>query len=457
MAQALKMCHANATINKRETGVRKVIGGIHPEMPWRQDRLPENATWSEFRPDRIYLSMCQGDEAPCRPVVKVGEKVKAGQRIGEAADKKSVDIHSGISGTVVAIRDEKNALTGDEEVVVVIENDGRDEAITIQDGQSDAFPERKALGEILRNCGIVGMGGAVFPSHAKIGGDHDLDTLLANGAECEPLLSADATLMAARPDAVIDGCKLIMAALRIPSAIVGIEADMAEAIAMMRKQVEKEKDIRVETLPHIYPMGGEIQLILNLTGREVPARKRLSDVGVVVFNLATLTAVSDAVRRGIPLTHRICSVVGDVTNPQNIRFPVGSSAQDIIDFCGGWIGKPSRLVVGGPMMGKTADRMDVPLPKTANGLLLINCENDFFAEERPCIRCDRCSEACPVRLMPLFIDAAARKEDWSACSRLSAESCINCGCCSYVCPSFIPLAATIAKAAKTLKSRRKEA
>ncbi len=437
--------------------MRKVIGGIHPELPWRQEHPHRDAAWVEFRPDTIYLSMCQGDEAPCRPTVKVGDTVQAGQRIGEAADKRSVDIHTGISGTIVAVRNEKNALTGDEETVVVIKSNKFDDAIAAQSKQSDSMPDQEALGKILKSCGVVGMGGAAFPSHAKIGGDHELDTLLANGAECEPLLSADEAVMTIRSDAVVDGCKIIMNALNIPSAIVGIESDMAEALQAMRKQVENEKTIRVESLPHIYPMGGENQLILRLTDREVPAGKRPSDVGVVVFNIATLTAVSDAVRRGLPLTHRICSVVGDVTKPQTIRFPVGSRARDIIDFCGGWIGEPSRLIVGGPMMGKAASNLDVPLPKTANGLLLINRANDVFKDERPCIRCDRCSEACPVRLMPQFIDAAARKEDLSACKDLSAESCINCGCCTYVCPSFIPLAANITKVSKTLKSRRKEA
>ena len=434
----------------------RVVGGIHPVTPWDSGCVKEKSTWTEFRPAHIYLSMCQGDEAPCRPIVHVGERVRVPQPVGEASDKKSVDIHSGISGTVVAIRDEDNALSGTTETVVIIENDGLDEPFPLHKREDDVYPGREALAGIIKHAGIVGMGGAAFPSHAKLGGGGGLEILLVNGAECEPLLCADAALMLARSEAIVDGCRLIMEALGIPTAILGIESDKPSAIAEMCKQTEGVREVRVESLPRIYPMGGEKQLILKLTGKEVPAGKLPSDVGAIVFNVATIAAVADAVRRGIPLTHRICSVVGDVAAPRNIRFPVGSCTVDVVEFCGGWVGEPSRVIVGGPMMGKAAANADAVLSKTANGLLLMNREHDPDREERPCIRCNRCSDACPMRLMPQFLDMAGRKENWRESSRLSAERCINCGCCSHVCPAFIPLAANITQTAKKLKSIRKD-
>lgn len=433
---------------------KNIVGGIHPRTPWDGENIREDSPWVDFRPERIFVSMCQDGPEPCRPTVAIGERVRIRQRIGEALGEKNVDIHSGLSGTVAAIRRVDNPMTDAEETEIVILGDGEDEFAPVAGMGDGAAPDRNTLATILCSAGIVGMGGAAFPSHIKLDSAGRIDVLLVNGAECEPLVQADAALMTHRADVIVDGCLIVMGALDIPAAIVGIEQDKPKALSAMRDSVKNVPAIRVEALPPLYPAGGEKQLVLRLTGREIPEGKPPATAGVVVFNVATLAAVADAVRRGIPLTHRLCSVVGDIGVARTVRYPVGTRARDLIDFCGGWLGDPDSLVFGGPMMGKATTREDISLLKSTNGLLLINREHAIANEERPCIRCGRCSEACPMRLMPQFIDDARRREDWPQCRRLSAVSCINCGCCTYVCPSSIPLAAAIAKTACRLKRMR---
>ncbi len=432
------------------------VGGIHPKTPWNDITGGDGMPWVDFHPTTVYIPMCQGENDECTPEVAVRDRVRIGTRVGKAPDKKSVNIHSGVSGTVVAIVEQENPVSGKEEKIIVIENDGAGDAEPDDGLGDDAAPDRETLAGILQDKGLVGMGGAAFPSHGKIAKDADLDILIANGCECEPHLGADATLMEERGEAVLDGIRLVAHAMKIGKTVIAIEDDKPDAIARMRALIGSRPEVLVVPVPKNYPMGGEKQVVLAMTGKEIPSGKLPSDVGALVYNVATLAAISDAVRHGRPLTHRVASVIGDVAVPQNIRFPIGSRARDVIAFCGGWSGTPGRLVLGGPMMGKTSASEDAILLKEHNGLLLINTDHDLFRDERPCIRCNRCSQVCPMRLMPQFLDRAARREKWDECKRLKVKSCINCGCCTYVCPSYIPLAANITKAGKTVKQMAEE-
>ena len=431
--------------------MKSIPGGVEIDVPWS---APEG--WDShavIEPDMVFIPMAQGPGDPCSPVVKAGDRVREGQIICEADTFVSAYAHASVSGTVREIA-EKPQANGKKTVTVIIENDGRHE---MAEPLPPAEPtDAEQLRETIRNAGIVGMGGAGFPSHVKVeGGRGKIDRLILNGSECEPLLRADATLMSLHAERILAGCRIVMAATGAPKAMVGIESNKPEALGAMRRAVQGFTNMEIRELPHIYPMGGEKQLIKALTGREVPIGGLPSDAGLLVLNVATAFAVAEAVQRSKTLVRRLCTVAGDVVNPMNMVFPVGTPVKDALTFCGGMASTASRVIVGGPMMGRAVDRLDVPLTKTSGGLVVINQDHDGFRHsEYPCIRCSRCSRACPMALMPQDIDRAFRVSDVRACERLQATTCINCGGCTYVCPSHIPLAANIVTASQKVKEHK---
>ncbi len=431
-----------------------VIGGIDIDVPWR--RLDEAGPALEFVPKRVAIPLSQGSGKPAEAVVEVGQEVKLGQVVGEAKEKSAARAHASVSGTVERIGDTPTA-DGEKKTCVWIRNDFKNTmADPIERKPDGDGPASERIIDAVKKAGIIGMGGAMFPSGTKLKVDPGaIDWCLINGAECEPRVESDSVLMVTETKRVIRGAALIRQATGAKRVAFCIEDDKTVAIAAMTETVGATPDVTVIRLPHHYPMGGEKQLILYVTGREVPEGCLTSDVGVVVFNVGTAAAIADAVDKGKVLTSRLCTVAGDVARPAVIRVPLGSLAEEVLEFCGGASSDYGKVIMGGPMMGKALGRLDVPLHKGANSLVVIATNNDRATlPEQPCIRCDRCSMVCPMRLMPQLLDRAQRRDDLAALKRLKATSCINCGCCTYICPSRIPLARNITAASSTVKKMK---
>ncbi|MCD8352308.1 MAG: electron transport complex subunit RsxC [Planctomycetaceae bacterium] len=433
---------------------RIVIGGIDINVPWR--RLDQAGPALEFVPKQVAVPLAQGSGKPAEAVVEVGQEVKLGQLIGEAKEKSASRAHASVSGKVERIGETPTA-DGENKTCVWIRNDFKNTpADPIERNEDEDGAPSERIIDVVKKAGIIGMGGAMFPSGTKLKVERGtIDWCLVNGAECEPLVESDSVLMVTETERVIRGAALIRQATGARQVAFCIEEDKTVALDALAKAIGATPDVTVIRLPHHYPMGGEKQLILYATGREVPEGCLPSDVGVVVFNVGTATAIADAVDYGKALTSRLCTVAGDVMRPDILRIPIGSLAEEVLAFCGGASSTYGKVIMGGPMMGKSLGRLDVPLHKGANSLVVISRNADFATlPEQPCIRCDRCSQVCPMRLMPQLIDRAQRRDDLTACKRLKATSCINCGCCTYVCPSRIPLARNITAASSTVKKMK---
>ena len=392
---------------------------------------------------RLVLPLAQHIGAPARPVVVAGQRVLRGELLAEAQGNISAPIHAPTSGTILGIGEaaipHPSGLGGP---AIVLEPDGADEAVPLD----ECDPFALAPAEIARRvaaAGIVGMGGATFPAAVKLAlGQHQpIETLILNGGECEPYLSCDDRLMRDRADTVIDGARIILRAIGGQRALVGVENNKPEAIAALRAAAAGFPEVQVVALPSRYPMGSEKQLITWLTGREVPAEGRSSDIGVVVHNVGTASAIHRAIRFGEPLTRRIVTVAGGaVRTPRNLEVRIGTPLSALIEFCGGLTGTPARLVMGGPMIGMAIGSLDIPIIKGSGGVLALTAsEVSDTGAAGPCIRCASCVGACPIGLMPLDMAALIRAGELKGAVDIGLKDCIGCGTCSYVCPSSIPL------------------
>ena len=409
-----------------------------------------------FNPEKVFIPLQQHIGAPGNPIVKQGDYVKVGQIVGELEGKISANVHASVSGSVTGI--EKRVQAGGKKVeCVVIENDGQNNTVSVLPYKGN--PEELS-GEQIAQCaehaGIVGLGGATFPSHVKLSPREDINTVVFNGAECEPLLMADAAQMYNESDLFLEGCVATLKAVEASKGIIGIEEDKVESIGAVKKAAEGYSDIEVIVVPSRYPQGATEMLVHTVTGKEIPIGSSSRDLGILVINVATVISLARALKTGCPLTHRMCSVVGDIKNPRNVYFPLGTRAGDLIEFCGGFTGNPSKVTMGGLMMGKSLETLESSLTKAANGLVVINEENDDTEfEETPCIKCGRCVYVCPMKLLPYQLDDFARIKRWDRLESLKSEACINCGCCTYICPSKRKLAETITNANDELKERSK--
>jgi electron transport complex protein RnfC len=393
-------------------------------------------------PAKVYMPLSQHVGGAARPVVMVGQQVLKGQLLAEASGNISSPIHAPVSGTISAIGEiTAPHASGLGYSAITIDNDFRDAWIDTEmiDDPLSLSPE-----EITRKtaaAGIVGLGGATFPAAPKfsLGRRLKVDTLIVNGGECEPYLSADDRIMRDRADEVIDGVRIVMRAIGAEQALVGIEDNKPEAIAAMAKAAATFPEVKVRPVPARYPMGSDRQLIITLTGREVPADARAAEVGVLVHNVSTCAAVHQAVRYGRPLVERIVTINGGaVARPGNIFAPVGTLISELLEFCG-LKEEPARLIMGGPMMGTPLPHGQVPLVKGASGILAFNASEAHIPEPGPCIRCGNCTRACPMGLLPLEMGARIRAGELEAAEKFMLGDCIACGCCAYVCPSHIPL------------------
>jgi len=393
-------------------------------------------------PARLYVPLVQHVGAAARPVVLVGQKVLKGQMIAEPGGNISAPIHAPTSGTIIAIGDitapHPSGLTLP---AITIESDGKNEWIECH-GVADPFSLKpEDITKLTAAAGVVGLGGATFPSAVKfsLGKRLEVSTLIVNGGECEPYLSSDDAIMRGYADQVIDGVRLVMYAIGARQALVGIEDNKPEAIAAMKKAAEGFDNIHIRPVPAWYPMGSDKQLIQVLTGKEVPADARAAELGVLVHNVSTCAAVHKAIRLGQPLVERIVTVNGGaVEKPGNIFAPIGTLVEELVAFCG-IKETPARLILGGPMMGTPLPHGKTPVVKGASGILAFSAKEAEVPEAGPCIRCGSCSKACPMGLLPLEMAAHIRADDLEGAEAYGLSDCIACGCCSFICPSHIPL------------------
>lgn len=398
-------------------------------------------------PKTVYISMAQHIGAPATPVVNVGDKVCVGTLIGAANGVVSANVYSSVSGEVTAIEQITNGLN-QTQTHVVIENDFANTTVAF-DALNEVTPQ--SIAERIRLSGIVGLGGAGFPTAVKVTPAKPVDTLVVNGAECEPYLNCDFRLMVEKADEIYQGVKLVATAIGVKNVIVGIEKNKPEAIEIF----SKFDDVEVVPLKKQYPMGSEKHLIYCTTGRKVPVGKMPFDVGTVVCNVKTALEVYRAVVLNLPLTHIVMTVSGDgINEPKNVRLPVGTPINEIIEFCGGAKDGVVKVVAGGPMMGKALSTTKHYARKTDSGLLLLKGKSTSTSEPTNCINCAQCAYNCPMRLMPMYIELYYNAGNYEKAEKYGALNCIECGTCAYNCPAKRPLVQSIVLAKGKIKEMK---
>lgn len=428
-------------------GTGRFARGVHPsghkELSGRQkiEVLPT--------PALVNVPVLQHTGAPCKPVVAMKQEVAAGAVLADTDAFISAPVHTPVAGTV------------QKETVATLPNGRHVKTIPVKTGPDQLSAEAlwadlyggewplsgidaldpAEIAKAVRAAGIVGQGGAAFPTHVKLARNakKPVDTILVNGCECEPYLTSDYRLMIEAPAPIVAGALIAARAAGAGSVIVAVEDNKSEAIDALRKAAAGTS-VRVVELSTQYPMGGEKQTVRAALGRTIPTGGLPLDVGVVVINIATAAAIARAVQRGKPLTHRVVSVTGGgIANPKNLLVPVGASYADLIAFCGGLKPEAARVIAGGPMMGFSLGAFQAPVTKGTSGIVVLTAEDVERAEETSCVRCGRCVDVCPLNLVPSRLALASRHKDWTLAKRYHLAACMECGCCAYVCPAAIPL------------------
>lgn len=388
-------------------------------------------------PAEVIIPLSQHTGAVCEALVKKGDKVKVGTKIGASDKLISSAVHSSVSGEVKAVTGYNHPVLGTS-LAVIITSDQKDELdAAIKQRKSVDLLNKDELLKIIKEAGIVGLGGAAFPAHVKLAPPKEINTLLINAAECEPYLTCDYRIMMESPNEILKGILLLQKILRVKNVVVGVEDDKPEAISMLRnKIVAKSYSIKVQPLKTKYPQGAEKQLIKAILRREVPAGKLPFEVGAVVSNVATALAVYEAVYLGKPLYERVVTVTGkSLKSPANLKVRIGTKFSELIDFCQGTSTPAAKVIMGGPMMGLAQFSMDMPVIKGTSGVLLLSENEAPDYKEGPCIRCAKCVDICPVGMLPFALSMCAESKRLDAASQYNPRDCIECGACTYICPA----------------------
>jgi electron transport complex protein RnfC len=436
-------------------------GGVHPlnsihhGKRLTQDRPIQTCSV----PDEVIIPLSQHTGAPSKPVVSPGDRVDMGQLIAQADGFVSVPCYSSVSGTVKEIAPRIHT-SGAMVQSIVITNDHEDRlAGGIKSKGSLDNLSAKQIIDIIKDAGIVGLGGAAFPTHVKLSPppEKKIDTIIINGAECEPYLTADHRIMLEHPEGVVAGLKAVMKALGVTNAVIAIEDNKKDAIESMSKAAA-QSGANVATLKVKYPQGAEKQLIFAVTKRRVPSGKLPMDVGVVVINAGTAYQISLAIEKGMPLIERVVTVTGSVQQPSNFLVRIGTPISYVIEQAGGFAGDIEKVIAGGPMMGIAQSTLNAPVIKGTSGILVLSPGEARMMEESACIYCGRCVDVCPMGLEPYLLNNYAAKGDFAAAEKIHAMDCMECGGCSYICPANRHITQRIRLAkAEIVKSRKKAA
>ena len=436
-------------------GLLTFKGGLHP---YDGKELSMNQAITEYLPkgDLVY-PLSQHIGAPAKPLVKKGDRVLVGQKIAEAGGFVSANIHSSVSGTVKSVGPHLTAA-GSMVNSIVVENDGAYEETAYETKPLDQMSKDDILNAV-KEAGIVGLGGAGFPTHVKLApkdGDA-IDHIIINAAECEPYITADYRCMLEMPEKLISGLKIMVSMFPNAKGVIGIEDNKPEAIKKLTEMVAKEDKISVATLKTKYPQGAERSLIYAVTGREINSSMLPADAGCIVDNVATAIAIHDAVTMGKPLYERVVTVTGDaIKNPGNYLVKAGTNAAELVEAAGGFTVQPEKIISGGPMMGMAMFSLDVPCTKTFSSLLTFEKDEVAMYEPSACIRCGRCVNVCPAMLLPAKLSVLADHGNYDAFEQLNGAECVECGCCSFVCPAKRRLTQSMKTGRKEVLARRRK-
>ena len=420
-------------------------GGIHPGThsdPGYKAATNTKPIEKLALPEKVILPVSMHIGAPAKPIVSVGDIVDLGQTVAEAGGFVSAPIHATVSGKVTAVAPMLHP-SGNKILSIVIENDGEDrlhESVHPYDFTAMTNEERI---EHIRKSGIVGHGGATFPTHVKIqSGIGKCDTIIVNGAECEPYITSDHRLLLERPEEVVEGLKMLADLMGVQTAIIAIEENKSDTFPKLQELMASDPRLKLYPLKCKYPQGAEKQLINACTGREVPSGKLPADAGCAVFNVDTTGAVYRCFAQGMPVIRRIVTVSGSaVADPKNLEVRIGTQIEKLIDACGGFKEAPNKLLMGGPMMGVAQYSLEIPVFKGTNAFLAMCGEEDKRVENPQCIRCGKCIGACPMHLLPMYMNVYCKADNLDEAAKCGMMDCIECGSCAYVCPARIPLVA----------------
>ncbi len=427
---------------------RFFFGGVHPS--YNKEMSTGSVDFHTIVPKQVIIPLHQHIGVSCLPLVNVGDRVLRGQKIGDG-EGLCVPVHASVAGTVTAIEPRPHP-NGQTVMSIVIDNDLTDESVEFE--ASAAQLDTDAMLHKIREAGIVGMGGAAFPGSVKaLSAMGNIDTLIANGCECEPYITSDDSLLKTDPEAVLEGMMLLSRILSPERMVIAVEDNKKEAIEGLRVLTkEKYPSVEVAVLPTRYPQGGEKQLIQAVTGRQVPPGGLPYHVDCIVFNVSTFAAINRAVKEGMPLIQRIVTVSGEAIGaPQNFIVPIGTPFYDLIEKAGGLNDKTERVIAGGPMMGTSQSDLSVPVVKATNAILCLLKDKNGQAENPVCIRCGKCIAACPMHLKPMYIGRLAKTGDAEAMKRLNVTDCMECGSCAFVCPGKLPLVDACRKGKQIIK------
>ena len=438
-------------------GLATFKGGVHPY---------EGKELSEHKPVQILMPkgdlvypMSQHIGAPAIPLVKKGDKVLAGQKIGEASGFISANVICSVSGTVKAV-EPRRVANGAMVNSIVVENDGEYTAVEGLGADRDSAKlSKQEIRDIVKEAGIVGLGGAGFPTHVKLApkDESKIEYILVNGAECEPYLTSDYRLMMEEPEKLVGGLKVILQLFDNAKGVIGIENNKPEAIKKLQELVKDESRIEVCPLQTKYPQGGERSLIYAVTGRKVNSSMLPADAGCIVDNVDTVISVYNAVCKTTPLMRRVVTVTGDaIANPQNFQVKIGTNMQELIEAAGGFKTEPEKLIAGGPMMGMALFGTDIPVTKTNSALLCMSKDEVAANAETPCIRCGKCVSVCPSHIVPVKMMKAALKGDCKAFEKVGGMECMECGSCTFICPAKRPLTQAFKEMRKTVAANRRK-